>query len=329
MAGIGENKEAFKEGFNKLKPTSNMVGTDSYNYALVVEDRQTRANFEKGKQHLIYWGKGVGQRVYDHFVLASFYNHIDKTHPGKLEKPRPLLYEALSYFLRFPKSYRVGYIKFNEGLSDVDVQKYEAALIQMKFGVTETFKNTLKDSDGKKTTKYVRLLNVYEELSGKGMTNLSPAEINAIIYQAFKREGGLENKPVTFVTQEEAENLSGFKGAVDRFKELNLDKAKLDGMNNKEKIPFDWVKTFSCSMGYGGGNVPNELKLLNLLMIQQEKTSGAPIGLSKTVTEFLASFYKELGFNDPKYFKKHKSFVSFFSITTLVSRTHLLLLSMC
>lgn len=151
VGGIGNNQKAFKKGFDKLKPNSNMKGTNSYNYALVVEDLRKEVKFEKGKQHFLYWGKGVGLRVYDHFVIAAFYNYLDDPFSGKLEKPRPLLYEALSYFMRFPKSYRVGYIKFNKGLSDEAVQKYEAALIQMKFRAKETFKKPQKDSDGKET----------------------------------------------------------------------------------------------------------------------------------------------------------------------------------
>ena len=280
----------------------------------MLEDLRDGVNFEKGKQHLLYWGKGVGTRVYSHFALAAFYNHIDKVHPGKSEKPRPFLNEALAYFLRFPGSYRVGYIKFNDGLSDEDVQKYEAALIQMKSGVKETFQKPQKD--GEETSKYVRLLNVNEDLSRKGgMSDLSAEEINAIIYQAFTREGGFQSEQVIFVTQEEAENFKGFEAALKKFEEVNhLAEDKLvDGVNNKETIPFAWVKSLFCPVKrLRGGSVPNELKLLNLLMIRQEKTIGAPIGEAAILNEFRAPFYKELGFDDPKYFKKHKNTVSSF-----------------
>ena len=313
-------EQTSNEAFNKLNPNSKSKDKNSYNYALVVEDLRTGGNFEEGKRHLLYWGKGSTKRIFDHFTLAVFYNYLDddKVFSGKLERPTTFLYEALAFFMKFPNSYKVGYIKFNNGLTERDALKYEAALIQMEFRAKETFKEKIRiESDGKETFEYeyIRLLNSRQELVND-IENLSPGEINAIIYQAFTRDGGLSNQPVTFLTQEEIENLSGYTTSVKRFKQLELDKDKLKETNKKnELVPFAWVKRMFGSSGeFKISNMPTEVQLLNLLLVQKEKTNGGQIGGGSMLTNFLNPFYEKVGFND--YTKQIHS-VSSFQKTTL------------
>ena len=226
---LARTRKPSKKGFKKLKPNANTDGTNSYNYALMVEDLRDGVNFEQGKQHLLYWSKGTGERVYDHLVTAAIYNHLNNKFPGKFGKPTPLLYEVLSYFMAYPEYYKIGFIRFNNGLSDESARKYEAVLIQMKHGI-------------KQTINPVRLLNTQEPLKTNGITNLNRDEIKAIIQQAFKRKNGFNNNAPTFVNQEDIEKVPQFKKVMNKIKKMKLDEHQLNKLKKGKTVPFSWIQ---------------------------------------------------------------------------------------
>ena len=245
---------------------------------------------EDQRVFLLYWGKGVANRVNQHFYMATIYNELNEKYRDKLERPR-ILYEALSYFMAFPEYYEVGFIKFNEDSSDADVQKFEAALIQMKFSAAAV-----------DAFNYVQLLNTKEELKRRGIKDLSNNELFAIMLESYSGNGGFKNLKPEYRTHANIIADAWYSFIRTEFEKYN---PAFELMKSDEKLPFNFIQTSIWRIS--GLNQlrasPPEPKLLNLLMLKRERENGMQTLLGTIQSNFLKPFYTKIGFN----FRRHDS----------------------
>lgn len=276
------------EVLEKLEATSMIKGSNSFNYGLVVKDKVGihSKDLEKGRIFLLYWGKGLKERVLEHFHIAAFVNHLNKEYSGKIGRPN-LLYEALSYFLEFPDYYEVGFFKFFEGSTDVEVQKLEAALIEMRFRAADIFNG-------------IQLLNQKRELQ-KSIRKLSDDELLIVMCYSHSSPKGFRGAEIEYRSQAKMEKEATHQLALKVFESFD---AQIKSMKGDEKLPFNFI------LGKFHANVFRRTKnhfppgpiYLSLLMLKRERENGGKTFIGgRTFKDFFQPFYAKVGFKRSNY----------------------------